>query len=278
MIATQRLLTAIVLCALATGCKPADDDRDFRALWQADNAQGERIDHALWQAVLDHYLIAEDDALNRVDYAGLQRNGMAQLRRYLGAMAAIDPRAHSRDEQMAYWINLYNALTLRVIADAWPVASILKVGSGSVFGGPWDDPVITINNQALTLNDIEHRILRGIWQEPRIHFAVNCASVGCPDLQPAAFNGQNLEALLALSARQYLASERGVKLDEDTLVLSSLFDWYAADFGDDAEAVRARLATYADTATAVVLREHDGKVRYDYDWALNGLPGTRVSE
>ena len=182
-------------------------------------------------------------------------------------MAAVDPAGHPRAEQMAYWINVYNALTVRRIVVAWPVDSILDVGTGG--RGPWREPAIAVNGITLTLDDIEHRILRVLWNEPRIHFAVNCASIGCPDLQPIAFTGDNLESQLALAARGFLASERAVMRDGETLRLSSLFDWYAEDFGGDRRAVLERLAGYADADTARTLAAHSGALRYDYDWRIN---------
>lgn len=264
------LLIAATLL-LAAGCSERQNREAFADYWSAADARGGPVDHAAWQALLERFVIADDDGLNRVDYAGLHERGLDALGDYLDAMAAMDPRTLTRDEQMAYWINLYNALTVRLIAVEWPVRSILDLGDKALGRGPWDDPVTIINGRVLTLNDIEHRILRGLWREPRIHFAVNCASVGCPDLQPVAFSGASLEPMLAVAARQFLASPRGIASNGDTLTLSSLFDWYAEDFGTSEDAVIASLAQLADAQTAALLRNHRGDIRYDYDWSVNGL-------
>lgn len=263
------LAALIVLAAVACGERDGDDA--FADYWARGDARGAAPDHGDWQRVLERFVIAEDDALNRVDYAGLRDDGLATLNRYLDAMTALDPRTLARDEQMAYWINVYNALTVRLIATNWPVRSILELGDGALARGPWDDPIVRVNGRALTLNDIEHRILRALWREPRIHFAVNCASVGCPDLQLRPFTGETLEAMLQSSAQRFLASPRGVSIDDTGMTLSSLFDWYAEDFGDGEAAVIDALADLADDATAAKLRSHGGRIRYDYDWTVNGL-------
>ena len=257
----------VALALVAAGCGGGAIDARIAARFSDARADGPAIDHGDWQRVLNRYLVPAWRDVNRVDYAALAADGGALLDAYLAAMAAVDPAAHPRAEQMAYWINVYNALTVRRIATAWPVASILDVGDAG--RGPWREPAITVNGVTLTLDDIEHGILRELWDEPRIHFAVNCASIGCPDLQPIVFTGGNLESQLALAARNFLASRRAVMRDGDTLRLSSLFDWYAGDFGDGRRAVLERLAGFADAGTARTLAAHEGPVRYDYDWGIN---------
>ena len=265
----RALLTSLLIPVLVAGCGGDADPDDLAAQFRASTVDGPSIDHGDWQQVLNDYLITRYAGLNRVDYAGLAADGTEQLDRYLAAMSAIDPEMHPADEQMAYWINVYNALTVRLIVEDWPVESILELGDSALARGPWGDPAITVNGRTLSLDDIEHRILRVVWQDPRIHFAVNCASVGCPDLQPIVFTGANLESQLRLGARNYLASPRGVVREGDALLVSSLFQWYADDFGNSPEAVLAQLAEFADPDTAALLRSHDGPLRYAYDWALN---------
>ena len=265
---TAAIALAAALFALPACDRGASDD-DPSERFSAATPGGPVIDHGQWQQVLNAYLEADYGAPNRVDYAALARDGTDTLDGYIAAMAGVVPSAHPRAEQMAYWINLYNALTVRRVVADWPVDTILDIGGGATSRGPWREPAVTVDGMTLSLDDIEHRILRAAWREPRIHFAVNCASLGCPDLQPIAFTGANLESQLALGARGYLASEHGVARADDALVVSSLFQWYAGDFGDDLPAVLERLAGYADEETAALLRGHDGPVRYAYDWAIN---------
>lgn len=229
------------------------------------------IDHGQWQDILDRYVVAHDDAVNRVDYAQLAARGMPDLDRYLTSMIKIDPRDFPRDEQIAYWINVYNAVTLQRVALEWPTTSILSLGGGLTNSGPWDETLIEIAGKPLSLNDIEHTILRVVWKEPRIHFAVNCASIGCPDLRHDAFRGDRLEAQLAAAAQAYLASERGVRASAETLTLSSIFDWYASDFGETETDVLAYLASLAAAPSAALLRGDYTTIRYDYDWTINAV-------
>jgi len=174
-----------------------------------------------------------------------------------------------RDEQLAFWINLYNAATVELILANYPVDSIRDIGGGLMRKGPWDDPVLTVEGAELTLNDVEHRIIRPIWQDQRIHYVVNCASIGCPNLYPEPITADNWDRVFEESAEDYTNHERGVHFSRNRLVLSSIYDWYVADFGDSLEGVIAHLAEYVDSQTAARLRNHDGRVSYEYDWTLN---------
>ena len=227
------------------------------------------IDHSLWQALLTRYMSTGPDGINRIDYPGLARQGRAELDRYLAQLQEIDPRQHRRPEQMAYWINLYNALTVRVVLANPGRTSIRRMGQGLFSFGPWDDEVATVAGQALTLNDIEHRILRPIWRDARIHFAVNCASLGCPDLSANAYTASNLEQLLNDAQARYINHPRGVRLST-SLQLSSIFKWYREDFAPDEAALLRYLATHHEAGTR--LAAFQGRISYNYDWSLNGPP------
>ncbi|MEL7296038.1 MAG: DUF547 domain-containing protein [Pseudomonadota bacterium] len=260
------ILLSLVLCCLQVGC--AHQERFAPERWPADPTSDVRIDHSEWQRFLNRYLVPAYADLNRVDYASVKAGGQVELGSYLDSMTAVDIGRYNRGEQMAYWINVYNALTIDVIADAYPLDSILDLNGGR---GPWDTPLFQSGSLRLSLNDIEHRILRGHWNEPRIHFAVNCASVGCPDVQPIAFTGDNLDAQLTLAAQSFAATPRAVAFQDDALQLSSLFDWYQNDFASSERELLAYLARFAGPQTAVRLRSWSDKVRYDYDWRLNDI-------
>ncbi|MEM7763199.1 MAG: DUF547 domain-containing protein [Pseudomonadota bacterium] len=264
------LLLSVVLCCQLVGC--AHDHRFAPERWPANPTSEARIDHAEWQRFLNRYLVAAFSDLNRVDYAAVKAHGRATLRHYLDTMTGTDISRYNRREQMAYWINVYNALTIDVIVDAYPLDSILDLNGGQ---GPWDTPLFQSSSDRLTLNDIEHRILRGLWNEPRIHFAVNCASVGCPDVQPIAFTGDNLEAQLTLAARSFLATPRAIAIRGNELRLSSLFNWYRDDFASSERALLASLAVLADARTAALLRSWSGRIGYEYDWRLNDISASQ---
>lgn len=270
-----KISALLIICLLITAgtyyALKQKNDKGITQFWDTYVIQNtQAIDHSKWQLVLEDYLIADHESgINRVDYEALI-DDKALLEEYINTTANIDPRKYNKDEQMAYWINLYNALTVLLIIDEYPTQSITTLGKTTIAFGPWDDFAITVAGQDLSLNDIEHRILRPIWQDDRIHFAVNCASIGCPNLQAEAFTSDNLNTLLDIGAEEYLAHPRALRFEEDTLILSSLFEWYASDFGNDLTAILAKLSEYAPDELKEDLKEHQGKIKYEYDWGLNG--------
>lgn len=237
----------------------------------ADDKNQETIDHGAWQILLDDFLETETDyGVNQFDYESLQIDAIGELDDYINALSDIDPRQYSRDEQFAYWVNLYNAATVDLIVENFPVDSITELGETPLAFGPWDDPRVTVAGVSLTLNNIEHGILRPIFKDPRIHFAVNCASIGCPNLQGEAFTSANLEELLSNSAQEFVNHSRAVQINENTLMLSSIFDWYAEDFGEDSTAILKSIAQFSDSEAASLLVDFNGEIEYHYDWQLNG--------
>ena len=258
------------LCAAGTTAAAADVDH--ATFWAArDDANASTIDHSAWQKILDlHLRAAHPSGVNRFDYAALKASaGHAELAAYLQTLQAVDPRRYAGAEQMAYWINFYNALTVKVVADAYPVESIRDIGGSWLNPGPWDEPHANVAGRELSLNDIEHEILRPIWQDNRIHYAVNCASFGCPNLAAKAYSAANVAQLLEEGARAYVNHPRGVAFADGDLIVSSIYDWYLEDFGDGEDAVLEHLAKYAAPELAAWLRDFDGYIDYAYDWSLN---------
>ena len=236
----------------------------------ADESNTATIAHTDWQELLDSYLLTGTaDGINLFDYRQVSDADRKRLQAYLARLADIDPREYARAEQLAYWINLYNALTVEVVLEHYPVRSIRKIYGGLLGTGPWNEPLIEVAGQPLTLNDIEHRILRPIWRDPRIHFVVNCASLGCPDLAAEAYTAANTEALMTAGAQAFINHPRGASFREGRLYMSSIFDWYDSDFGATQEERLDYLAGFARAELADRLRGYDGRIRYDYDWNLN---------
>lgn len=231
--------------------------------WPYWDKQGDKvgINHQAWQDILDTYLVTEGE-YTLFGYGEVSGQDKAKLESYLNSLAEIDPREYTKAEQYAYWVNLYNALTVELIIKEYPVKSITKLGGLFSFG-PWDKELITIQGKELTLNDIEHRILRPVWNDPRTHYAVNCASLGCPNLQADAFTAENTQALLESAANTFINSNKGAQLKGKTLEVSSIYDWFAVDFGGEKQ-VLAHLAKYRPE-----LADFSGKVRFEYDWNLN---------
>jgi len=231
-------------------------------LWQQSNQSNTAtISHQVWQSFLDSYLVQEGN-YTLVKYAAVSSQDKQKLDQYIASLAAIDPRQYSSNEQYAYWVNLYNALTVNLILDDYPVKSITKLGGLFSFG-PWGEEVVKVAGKNLTLNDIEHRILRPIWNDPRTHYAVNCASLGCPNLQAQAFTADNTEQLLEKAAKEFINSDKGVLQLKGKTQLSSIYDWFADDFGNKQELVQ-HLATYRPD-----LANLNGKFSYEYNWDLN---------
>jgi len=237
---------------------------------QSDESNADKIDHTRLQKLLDRYV--EDNhpsGINRFDYGSVTDKDKQMLRTYISDMGSIDPRTYARAEQKSYWINLYNALTVKLVIDAYPVKSIKKTGKGFFSFGPWDDDVVTLQGQTLSLNNIEHGILRPLWKDNRIHYAVNCASLGCPNLQKQVFTATNTDALLDKAAKEYVNHSRGVRFKDGELVVSSIYDWYRADFGQSDSNVIKHLAKYAEPPLRQKLLRHSGGFDDAYNWQLN---------
>ena len=267
------LLAGLLGAALLAGACGPPEAVEIAGWDASDENSVKRIDHGAWQDVLDGYLAPDAAGVNLVDYEGLAASAgdSAKLAGYLDYLQGLDPRDYSRAEQMAYWINLYNALTVKVVLDAYPVDTIRDIHEGVVpYTGPWGDVHANVAGQDLTLDAIEHGILRPLWRDKRIHYAVNCAAYGCPHLLKTAFTAENTERLLEAGARDYVNSFRGVDVvDEDFIVLSSIYEWYPEDFGDTGEAVLAHVLEYADDELAAQLDGFEGAIEHDYDWSLN---------
>lgn len=239
--------------------------------WAAHDAGSTRaVDHTAWTAILRALLRRAPDGSARVAYRAATPAIQAGLAGYIGALAAEPVSRLNRAEQFAYWANLYNALTLRVVLDRYPVKGIRDIGiSPGLFGsGPWDARLVEIEAQAVTLNDIEHRILRPLWRDARVHYALNCASIGCPDLLAEAFTGPTLDRQLDAAARSYVNHPRGVLAEPDGLIVSSIYNWFAEDFGGS-DKVTAHLLQYAAAGLAETIRRGVAIRGYRYDWGLN---------
>jgi hypothetical protein len=270
------LLIAVVVIGAMSPVNAAPE-ADLWPDWQAHDPQSTvEIDHAEWQAVLDRYVIVQEPGVTSFDYqAALEDDGAAMITGYVDAMTGVAVDQLNRDQQFAYWVNLYNALTVKVVLDHYPVESIrdIDISPGLFSSGPWGKKLITVEGRTLSLDDIEHRILRPIWRDARIHYAVNCASIGCPALLPEAFDADKLEAQLDQAARDFINHPRAVTQAPDgAFVLSSLYDWYRDDFGKrDAEFI-THLRTFAAPELAAALADMTELdiARYVYDWSLNG--------
>jgi hypothetical protein len=229
------------------------------------------IDHSNWQTFLDSYVIASSDGINRVTYQKINQAGRSLLGLYITYLKELKPRALNRNEQRAYWINLYNALTMNLILDHYPVASILeiKTSPGLFSTGPWGQKLLTVEGKKISLDDIEHRILRPIWQDNRVHYSVNCASLGCPNLNKTAYTAANSEKLLTEAAIAFINHPRAALIENNTLIVSSIFKWYKIDFGNNDVGIIYHLKKYAAPELTAALSNVSSIDGDTYDWALN---------
>ena len=229
------------------------------------------IDHSRWAAFLDKYLVRVKDGPNLVRYGKVSDADKAALEAYIEGLAATPVSTLNRAEQKAFWINLYNALTVKVVLDHYPVKRILdiSISPGFFSVGPWGKKLIKVEGEDISLDDIEHRILRPIWKDPRVHYAVNCASMSCPKLQPVPFTAATTDAMLDAAARFYIGSGWGVWFDGDELDASSIYKWYGDDFGGNDKAIIAHFKRYAPPELKAKLDKVRDISAYNYNWSLN---------
>ena len=251
---------------------------DLWPRWQTHNAENnEVIDHSTWHIFLEKYLVTNQlnlessavSGINRLRYAGVSEKDRTLLDNYLKNLESTAVSSFSRPQQRAFWINLYNASTVNLILEHYPLETITNISFSFFSFGPWDEDLLSVEGVELSLNDVEHRILRPIWKDKRTHYALNCASLGCPNLLPQAFTYLNTESLLEQGARDYINHPRGVKIEGENLILSKIYEWYQADFGGNEEGVIKHLQRYSTNKKLDYLLADDLEIEYQYNWRLN---------
>lgn len=236
-------------------------------------------DTATYGKLLEKYVSASSSGIHLVDYASWKKNDAdkAALSAYLDSLKEQKPSAMTKDEAHVFWINLYNAETLKIVIDNYPVDSIRDIKSEGTslldfkaFFGPWRTKVATVEGKHYSLDDIEHKTIRPTFKDARSHYALNCASIGCPNLKLTPWSAATLEADLEAAASDFVNHPRGVTVSPDgKLNVSSIYVWFEEDFGSSDQAVIGHLQKYAKPDLATRL---DGKTKIasdSYDWALN---------
>ena len=263
----------VLVLAFALSETRAASKAELWARWQKqDAASAQKIDHGVWDAFLKKFVLApHPSGINRVRYPAAESKDFNNLQTYLRSMETVAISNYSRNEQRAFWINVYNALTIDLILSRFPVASIrdINISPGIAVRGPWGAKLFTVENEKLSLDDIQHRILRPIWKDGRIHYALSWATLGGPNLQPLAYSAENSEALLEKGAREFINHPRGVSIQKGRLQVSSLYVWFQEDFGASAEGLLEHRQEYADPPLAEALGKYNGGLAHDYDWRLN---------
>lgn len=224
------------------------------------------ITHELWTEILQKHVSENGD----VDYKGIKADSV-QFNKYIDLLSSGHPNEKhwTRNEQLAYWINAYNAYTVQLILDNYPVKSIKDIKSGQPFlSDTWTIEFINIEERTYNLNNIEHGIIRPDFKEPRIHFAVNCASISCPKLRNEAYTADKLEQQLTEQTEEFLRTASKNKFySADKIKVSKLFDWFKGDFKDAAPTVIDFINKYAP----IQVNKNATVEFMDYDWNLNDV-------
>jgi len=222
--------------------------------------------HATFDRLLDTYV--RDGAVDYKAWSGSDVD-KAALGDYVEQLTELDPEQWPAHDALAYWINLYNAATLRLVLGNYPLASIKDLG-GFLKTSPWERKVVIVGGRELTLNEIENKIIRPTFADPRIHFALNCASMGCPPLAAEAYIPARLGEQLDTACRTALNRDQWVRVDGETIMLTKIFDWYGDDFRANGGTVLGFVRRYHDGS----LPKGDPKIQFmSYDWSLNQTPG-----
>lgn len=229
---------------------------------KVENNQTNLHKHQIWDELTKKHVTEK----GYLDYKGMIKDSTT-LNKYLKQLSANHPNdSWTSDQRKAFWINAYNAFTVKLIVDNYPVKSIKDLG-GAIYrvNTPWDITFINIGDEEYHLNDLEHNILRKEWEDARIHAAVNCASISCPRLKAGAFTAGNLEKQLDEQMRIFINDETKNVINEKSAKLSKLFKWFSGDFKNNAPSVIAYINKYSKTKLS-----EDADIDYlEYNWDLN---------
>ena len=238
------------------------------AMWNSsDETNPAIIDHSAFDGFLKTYVVGNHPSgINRFRYADVTRRDARALDSYIAMMASIDPRDYRKLEQKAYWLNLYNALTLQGLLKVYPVSSVDRDKA-------YRKRRVTVAKKKLSVADIDERILRPIWRDYKMVFGLSCAAVGCPAIHAQAFTGANTNKLVKQYAREFINHPRGLTVSKDELRVSQIFSWYRDDFGGDKQLIRL-FSHYAEDSKALYILGFSGDIEYAYDKRINA-PETR---
>ncbi|WP_133128726.1 DUF547 domain-containing protein [Legionella nagasakiensis] len=265
-------LSLLLFCLLLSHMATASFHKNLWPKWSIHNPLSQEvISHQEWQDFLSRCVITNREGINLVDYTHLSKSDRDLLERYINHMSQIEISNYNRQEQLAFWLNLYNALTVQTIAHYYPVASIqeINISPGLFSVGPWGANLITINGTQLSLDEIHNRIIRAIWNDPRTHYAINNGSIGAANLSKQAFQGPLLEKQLNEAASQYINSLRGAQIIDDKLIVSKIYDWFIDDFGGEEQDLIKHLSQYAQEPFVEKLKQISKINLYTYNWHLN---------
>ncbi|MEQ8823309.1 MAG: DUF547 domain-containing protein [Filomicrobium sp.] len=271
-VAGMAILTLTLVLSLAGAAQVAVAGTSVDALSKVEAGSQAIVDHQALDELLKQYVVEGADGINRVKFAAFKANDHEALKSYIAAQEKIDPTKLDRPEHFAYFANLYNALTLKIVLGNYPVKSITDIkltdASGRPSNGPWKAHLVKVNGTGVSLDDISAILRKSFMsQDPRGHYMLNCLSVGCPKLYNEAITGANHERLLTDAATAFARHPRGLSVAEGKAKSSSLYSWYQTDFGG-ADGVIRHLASAGGPEVAVKLGGIEKISSHSYDWAL----------
>ena len=268
-------LTTAAALILITACSgPSTEDTRANAVSAASPttaaspaALSQSDSEALYADFLSKY-ISDEDGINFMAYGKVTDADHATLKTYIASLEAQGTAGMDDNQIKAFWFNIYNAKTIDVILDNYPLKSIRSLGA--LNRGPWDKTLLNVKGKGeMSLNDVEHGTLRAEYNEPRIHYAVNCASYGCPNLKASVWRAETLEADLQAAAVAYVNHPRGVRVEDGKVIASKIFDWYKVDFGNNQTGMLNHFRQYAQGDLAAQLEGKTKISKFEYNWNLN---------
>lgn len=259
----RQLIALVLLLATATSvaAQPASSITEH---WRAHNADSRAtIDHSAFTAFLQKYVVERDDAPNLVRYGAVTAADRQALQAYIRALTAVPLSRYNRSEQLAYWLNLYNAALLNLVLQHYPIASVRDINQ------PWDTPVVKIDGVALTLAQIRTDILWPIWREPMACYGLSWAALGGPELRASAYRGSAVYAQLRAAAKAFVRSPQGFAIKNDRLYLSRFFTFNKNAFGRSSAALISQLREHVPPASSARLDIFDRIAGFRFNWQLN---------
>lgn len=253
----------------------AAEQAELMERWLVSDSLSTRVvDHGAWAVILGTYLLEDEAGQTRFDYGAVTPEDRNLLDGYIRMLSRVDVDRLTRDEQMAYWINAYNALIVSIVLSEYPVKSINDIGGWFFSPGPWKEKRFRVYLIRLSLNDIYHRILRPIWQDQRVHYAISCAAKGCAALKPTPFSGATIETDLELGAYRFVNDGPAIlTFRGEAITVSRIYEWYAEDFGGSEQIILDYLKSVANGDLAFELARVEHISGHGFDWSLNDIRG-----
>ncbi len=260
------------VCLVTSSITYAYQEAKLWSVWEAHDDANEQavIDHSVFDDFLKKYVAL--GYVNKLRYKEVTQEDEELLEAYLNTLEALPISIYPREQQLFYWINLYNAYVIKSVLNHYPVASVEDIDlSPELFReGPWQQKVLTIEGYQVSLSDIKNLILRPIWRDPRILYTLHSAHIGSPYIQPYAWTPERFDTHIDTIIRDYINHPYTVSVSsEGILTISSFYDWYSGDFGEENTSLIDHLTQYADLPLQEKLKSVDSDFVYDYDFSLN---------